>query len=99
MSIEPRYHQICSSDFVKNGAWLLYNNGITGDLFGLDFRFIGTGLFRILQTLCEVSSKTVANQLNVFNNTLFVSTQVLSNEIFNIQTSTLIRQFQPQVFF
>jgi hypothetical protein len=98
MSIQPRYHQVCSSDFVKNDAWLLYANGQGGNLFALDFRIIGIGLFRLLQNLCQVSNKTVTNQLTVFNNRQFVSAQVLINDTFNIQTSTLIRQFQQQVF-
>ncbi len=99
ISIQPRYHQVCSSDFVKNDAWLLYNNGeMMNNFFALDFRVIGMGMFRILQTLCQVSKTAVINEFTVFNDTLFVSTQVLSYDTFNIQTSTLIRQFEEQVF-
>ncbi len=98
MYVQPRYHQVCSSDFVKDDAWLLYNNGPFGTLFALDFRIVGIGLFTILQTLCQMSTKTVANELAVFNDTEFFSAQVLANDTFNIQTSILIRQLQEQVF-
>jgi hypothetical protein len=45
-----------------------------------------------------MSTKTVANELAVFNDTEFFSAQVLANDTYNIQTSILIRQLQEQVF-
>lgn len=99
ISVQPRYHQVCSSDFVKDDAWLLYANRQVSSLFSLDFRIVGIGLFKILQTLCQMSNEMVMNQIIVFNHTQLVSAQVLANDTFNIQTSTLIRQFQQQVYY
>ena len=98
MSVQPRYHQVCSSDFIKDNAWLLYFSGLNSVLYTLDFRATGVRLFILLQTLCRMSNEIVKNELNVFHNTQFVSGEVLSKDTFNIQTSGLIRQFQQQVF-
>jgi len=98
MNVQPRYHQVCSSDFVNNDAWLLYYPGQRGDFYSLDFRSMGYALFTLLQTLCIMSNETVTNELTVFNNIQFVSTQVLAKDTFNNQTSALIQQFENQVF-
>jgi hypothetical protein len=98
IDIKPSYHQVCSSDFVKDDVWLLYFSGIKVSLYSADFRTIGFPLFTILQTLCMMSNETVTNQLIVFNNTQFVSGRVLTRDTFNSQTYALIQEFQQQVF-
>ena len=98
INIKPSYHQVCSSNFVKDDVWLLYFSGIKGSLYSADFRSIGFSLFTILQTLCMMSNETVIDQLTVFNNTQFVSGRALTRDTFNSQTYALIQQFQQQVF-
>ncbi|CAF1508217.1 unnamed protein product [Adineta ricciae] len=95
--LEAEYHQVCSSEFIDDNAWLLYFNVTDGSLFFLDFRSQGSKLFRILQTLCRLSNETVRNQLRVFSETQFMNAHVVSRDTFNIQTSILIRQLQQQV--
>ncbi|CAF1223849.1 unnamed protein product [Rotaria sp. Silwood1] len=94
--ISPYYHQVCSSDFIKNDGWLLYFQGLTGAFYSSDFRLRGSRIFTILQTLCKLSSETVTNELAVFNDLQFVSGQVLTKNSFDTQTSALIQQFQQQ---
>ncbi|CAF4636096.1 unnamed protein product [Rotaria sp. Silwood1] len=97
MYIKPYYHQVCSSDFIKDNAWLLYFRGLPDNLHALDFRVRGSRIFTTLQTLCKMSNDTVTNELVVFNNLQFVSSQVLTKNTFNTETSALIQQFQQQL--
>ena len=105
MSIQPRFHQICSSDFIRDDKWFLYFDLIPFNkslsvypIYSFDFRLnAGSSLFRIMKVLCRYANETVSNTLIVFNNTQFVSSNPLTTENFNQQTSTLINQFQKQV--
>ncbi|CAF1057497.1 unnamed protein product [Adineta steineri] len=96
IDIVPHYHQVCSSDFIKDDAWLLYFTGTFPSFHTFDFRGIGMELFSLLQTLCRMSNETVINELFVFNHMEFISSQVVAFDLFEIQTSALIRQFQQQ---
>ena len=98
ISIKPRYHQVCSSDFIKDDVWILYFNLPANIIFSIyDFRSGGIHMFSILQTLCKMANETVMNELAVFNDTKFVTARVLSSDTFNIQTAILVQQFQQQV--
>ncbi|CAF4210001.1 unnamed protein product, partial [Adineta steineri] len=96
IDIVPHYHQVCLSDFIKDDIWFLYFRGVPLPLNTLDFRVMGMGWFSLLQTLCRMSNETVTNELSVFNHMQFMSSQVVPNDLFSIQTSALIRQFQQQ---
>ncbi|CAF4106479.1 unnamed protein product [Adineta steineri] len=96
IDIVPHYHQVCSSDLIKDNIWLLYFSRPPKDLNTFDFRLMGVGWFSLLQTLCRMSNETVINELLVFNDMQFISSQVVPNDLFDIQTSALIRQFQQQ---
>lgn len=97
MQIEPRYHEVCLSDFINDDTWLLYFRWSSDGVFVFDFRSIGIRFFTILQTLCKMSRETVTNELAVFNDLQFVSTRLLVMNAFKTQTSTLIQHFQQQV--
>ncbi|CAF1677533.1 unnamed protein product, partial [Adineta ricciae] len=94
--LEVEYHQVCSSEFVNDNAWLSYFNRKTVFAFFLDFRSQGSKLFRILQSLCRLSNETVRNQLRAFNEMQFINAHVVSRDTFDIQTSILILQLQQQ---
>lgn len=93
--IEPRYHQVCSSVFVKNDGWMLYF--MMGIIHSFDFRATGRNWFFMLQAVCKMAEETVINELNVFNKMQFVSTQVVPNDTFNKQMSAAVRQFRQTV--
>ena len=99
MNPQPRFHQVCSSDFVNDDVWFLYFD-IPSEIYfyTYDFRVLGNDLFRSLQGLCIMAIDTVDNALKVFNDTQLVSVEVMTKERFNAQTSVLIEQFQRQVF-
>ncbi|CAF1071614.1 unnamed protein product [Adineta ricciae] len=94
--LEPEYHQVCSSDFIKSDVWLLYFVRASGVLKAYDFRSIGLRIFTLLQTFCQMANKTVRNQLDIFNDLQFVTAYVPSRNTFNTQISTFIQQFQQQ---
>jgi hypothetical protein len=106
MTIQPHFHQVCSSDFIQDNGWLSYfqffplpNTTIPeGIFYALDFREpTGQSLFYLMQTLCQLASEMVTNALVVFNDTQFVSAEPLSDDNFDEQTTILIQQFQQQV--
>ena len=107
ISIRPRYHQICTSDFIREDKWLIYFQMIYYSAFiqnfsyhSLDFRFDpGSSLFRIMRILCQFANETVTSALIVFNNTQFISNEPLSNKTFEMQTSSIIAEFKQQVRF
>ncbi|UJR19006.1 hypothetical protein I4U23_022136 [Adineta vaga] len=53
-------------------------------------------LFRLLQKLCLLSNETITNEIAVFMNLDFFTTEVLANNTFQRQTSSIIEQFQQQ---
>lgn len=97
--IQPIYHQVCSSDFVNFNKWFDYFNNLGVNFNVWDFRITGPALFTLLEIFCKMSNETVTNELNVFDNTQFVSAQALPRNIFDAQTFQLISQFEQQVIF
>ena len=105
INIQPRYHQICTSDFIREDKWLLYFNFTpyvsplqNHTYFTLDFRHnIGFSLFLIMRTLCQYANETVTNALIVFYNTEFFSSEPLAATIFDRQISSIIAEFEQQV--
>ncbi|CAF1065031.1 unnamed protein product [Adineta steineri] len=80
MTVTPQFHQLCSSDFVRDDRWLLYfihsssvnttNNSAIITFGSGDFRgAAGTSLFLLMQTLCETANTTVVNAATVFGAT------------------------------
>lgn len=97
MNISARFHQVCSSDFIKDDMWLRYQKDTSGIFLTFDFRVSGMTFFYILQSLCKMANETLANELAIFDRTRFINAQVLPYETFQTQTSTIIQQFQQQV--
>ncbi|CAF4486388.1 unnamed protein product, partial [Didymodactylos carnosus] len=55
IQIQPFYHQICSSDFIKD-QWIFYINNQpidNDDMDPRDFRLTGGSSFRMLQYICQ----------------------------------------------
>ena len=105
IDIQPRFHQLCSSDFIRDDRWLLYflmipisGPATTVTFFSQDFRNQpGSNFFHLLQTLCNAASATIRDALVVFNDLQFVSNVPLTNSTFQDQMNLLFGQFQQQV--
>ena len=98
LSIQPEYHQICSSEFVST-KWinLDFIRSPSTYIATHDFRSQSEIHFQLLSTLCHVASRTVEDHLGSFYQTRFVSPEVLNRESFRIQTNAIMEQFQRTV--
>ncbi|CAF1172169.1 unnamed protein product [Adineta steineri] len=107
MTVTPQFHQLCSSDFVRDDRWLLYfkhspsvnttNNSAIITFGSGDFRgAAGTSLFLLMQTLCETANTTVVNAATVFGATKLVNVYPMSHALFEEKTTELAQQFQQE---
>jgi hypothetical protein len=102
MSIQPRFHQVCSSAFVQSEKWLSYwpvvfANRSRPTFNSFDFRQAGRPFFVLLKAFCELATKTIANALIVFYSNQLYSTQVLERDLFINRASYILTGFQLQV--
>lgn len=88
VSISPTYHEICSSDFVRD-EWIALTRLIDRNaLDGLDARH-----FRLLSDLCQLVNKSVEDAIHRLNGRSFISSNVINEYEFSIQTNTTLNQF------
>ena len=105
ITIQPSFHQVCSSDFVRVDRWFRYFVAILLSeidphisLYSQDFRTrSGSSFFLLLQSICEAAYQIVGTALTAFNDLQLVSNEPLSNVTFQEQTSVLFDQFQQEV--
>ncbi|CAF1036853.1 unnamed protein product [Rotaria sp. Silwood1] len=100
MSLSPRYHSICSSDYLED-YWLSYFGRIEIDvesiqILSTDFRLSGQSFFDLLRVLCEISRETVENALRVFRSNRLVTMNSLSRSQFTYETMRRLKQFEQQ---
>jgi hypothetical protein len=97
LTIEPRYHQMCSSDIVSS-AWLsllnlnLYVERHIDDRY--DYIQRAGSQFILLKKLCTETEQTITNSLEQFLNQTFISSQVISKEIFEEQANLLMEEWK-----
>ena len=101
ISINPVYHEICSSDFVTQRwiDYLFYQN--TSYYFQLDFRHSASGEFQLLRTLCQHAKTTVDDSLRQFYLTRYITNQLVAAERLEIEVNSSIELFQittPSLF-
>ncbi|CAF4141794.1 unnamed protein product, partial [Adineta steineri] len=106
MTVTPHFHQLCSSDFIRDDRWLLYfksasinttNASTVASLFTGDFRSSsGSNLFTLMKTLCETAKTTVINAAAVFDATKLVNAYPMSYILFENKTTELAQQFQQE---
>ncbi|CAF1043600.1 unnamed protein product [Rotaria sp. Silwood1] len=100
MSLYPRYHSICSSDYLKD-YWLSYFGRVeinldSVDFLTTDFRTSGQSFFKLITILCVTANETVENALKVFRSNRLVTMNALSRSQFHIETTRRLKQFQEQ---
>ncbi|CAF3878280.1 unnamed protein product [Rotaria sordida] len=102
LSLQPEYHQICSSEFVSS-KWinLKFLNISNTRTYTHDIRCQSQIHFQLLSTLCYAAIQTVEDNLQSFYKTKFVSHQLLTYESFRIQVDLIVEQFKriiPELF-
>ncbi|CAF4097222.1 unnamed protein product, partial [Adineta steineri] len=94
LSISPRLHQVCSSDFVVEQWW--------GYLWGLDavINFRDLKLlsiqFRILASLCSLAQQSIDNDKSAFFTNKLVTLELISFSSFQAQIDSLTATFIAQ---
>jgi hypothetical protein len=95
--MEPHYHQLCSSLFISlewieslpdpGAAYLLFN-------YDDDLQSRLRIHFELLSKLCILSQRTINTSLSIFEQTDFITAQVISYDEFDIRTKAIIEQFK-----
>ncbi|CAF1453655.1 unnamed protein product [Rotaria sordida] len=91
VSIQTRFHQVCSSDFVSN-RWIkaiFYDSDATY-FYRADFRTIGSAQFRALASLCDLTKTSISRSLASFNMKSIISPYVLSRSVIQSEAQTSI---------
>ena len=98
-SLSPTLHQVCSSDFVKEG-WI-------ASMFRLDLTVRGvqyfgwygfrTPHFRLLSTLCELANRTVSDAVHRFSKQSLITLNVIPEADFNAQLNFTFNQFKKSL--
>ncbi|CAF1369911.1 unnamed protein product, partial [Didymodactylos carnosus] len=108
LQLQPTYHQICSSDFVKQ-KWFDYIENYAGSsntalgVLDNDFLLTGSSRMQLLKSFCQLSQSTIIDEMQVFYSTGYATATVTPFELFskefdgNIQLfiSTTISTFIP----
>jgi hypothetical protein len=96
IQVKPFYDKLCESDFVSdeyiNQLFLLYEQSWDNSI-PTDFRRIAVFQFRTLRALCQLTRKTVENNLKIFLQTEFVQSHLSPQESLEIQIRSLLADF------
>ncbi|CAF4021998.1 unnamed protein product, partial [Adineta steineri] len=97
ITFERHLHSICSSTFVdENSQWLIIDYPQTMLIHSTrkdDFRQIGSPFFQLLNSFCNLSSKTINAELTTFYSSRFITLNLITYEQFQTQMNQLINQF------
>ena len=103
LSIQPRFHEICSSAFVS-GEWLKHTYTKTRPFRQFDqsdFYRTAYAQYQLLAAFCQLARKTVMNGLVELNKTSYTSGQLLTSEGLHQEAETVLDRFQnrtPRLF-
>ena len=95
IQINPLYHQICSSSFIDQ-EWINY-------LYDYDsrnernFRATAASQFLVLSSLCQLTINTVETSIQQFNSAKFLTPQLISLTLFEIQVNLFIESFKKSI--
>lgn len=100
VSFTPRYHQICTSEFLQE-TWLSYFNledvyhqvNVT-PMLNIDFRISGRSFFSFVDALCREARQTVDNSIYSFRYHRLVTVSTLSQREFINEMQIRIKEFQ-----
>ena len=86
ISIQVKYHPICSSFFVSEQWIRMLLTDKIGSYYKNDFRSLGPGHFQVLSSLCSLAQQTVNDTLNDFLSSRFLSVNVFTVQSFEIRS-------------
>ncbi|CAF1074309.1 unnamed protein product [Adineta steineri] len=95
ISLQPIYHQVCSSDFVTQ-RWIDYLCHSTEHSFYFyaDFRSTAVQQFQLLAILCQLSIQETKDGLDLFLHTEIISDKLMSKDFLVAETQARIGTFK-----
>ncbi|CAF4002956.1 unnamed protein product [Adineta steineri] len=96
ITIQPHYHQLCSSDLISD-KWIEYIVGSISDdiaYYPNDYRVTGYSQFQLLTMFCQQARQAIDDALRVFLQTTFISSQVLTQQSFQVQINSVIETWK-----
>ncbi|CAF4251858.1 unnamed protein product [Rotaria sp. Silwood2] len=94
ITIQPYYHQICTSDFVTQ-RWIDYIEIHLDQFYPIfDYRVNAVTQFKLLATVCQQAKKTVVNAVETFLKMEFVESQVVPQMIFESEMNSRIESWK-----
>ncbi|CAF0821126.1 unnamed protein product [Adineta steineri] len=94
-SINVRFHQVCSSDFISD-RWIqsIFTGSNTTYFYLEDFRTYGSAAFQALASFCRLSKNNALQSITLFNQLSLISPEILTQSVFQSQIDASIEQFQ-----
>ncbi|CAF1480394.1 unnamed protein product [Adineta steineri] len=94
-SINVKFHQVCSSDFISD-RWIqsIFTGSNTTYFYLEDFRTYGSAAFQALASFCRLSKTNALQSTTLFNQMSFISPETLTQSVFQSQINASIEQFQ-----
>ena len=93
ISIEPHYHQLCSSDLISS-QWILYTYSAHDvGSYILDYRYHAARQFQTLAMFCEQTRQMTTDAMQNFLQTRWVSSQAMGEHEFQVQIDFLFHQW------
>ncbi|CAF0825632.1 unnamed protein product [Adineta ricciae] len=94
VSFDLQYHPICSSQFINESflTTLSYKN--RKDFAMSDYRLSMPSHFQILALFCRTIKETISYSIDEFAAEHFISSEVMSSEIFDYQIEQLVNQMK-----
>ncbi|CAF4216179.1 unnamed protein product, partial [Adineta steineri] len=95
ISLQPIYHQVCSSDFVTQ-RWIdyLFESTEHSFYFHADFRSTAMQQFQLLAILCQSSIQETEDGLILFFHTEIISDKLMSQDFLAAETEARIKTFK-----
>ncbi|CAF1563845.1 unnamed protein product [Adineta ricciae] len=100
VEITPKFHPICSSEFISDEWRIRLTNGLVSNLSiysTSDYRRYLPAHLQYLQRLCLIFNESVHQTVNDFLTSLLVTTELLTKENFHNRLNTLIDQSESKV--
>ncbi|CAF1406674.1 unnamed protein product, partial [Adineta steineri] len=92
ITIEVKYHQICTSDFIQSRWYQSFPSYNTSNGY-IDFLSFAPSYFQTLETFCDIAKIIINNEINQFLTTTFVHAQIVINDLFYSQINSSINTF------
>ncbi|CAF1510720.1 unnamed protein product [Adineta ricciae] len=95
ITLQPYYHQLCSSYLVSK-EWIYYIRQInnTQGFNAFDFQATAPSQFLSLSMFCQQAKQTVDEASDIFLQTKFISSQVISPQSFELQINSSIEDWK-----